>query len=58
MYKFIISYLFFLVVVGFEFRVFYLLGRHSDTGTTPPVLFALVIFQLRYSDFLLGWPGP
>jgi hypothetical protein len=34
-----------------------LLHRHSATWATPSALFALVIFQIGFCVFALGWPG-
>jgi hypothetical protein len=41
-------FFFFFAVLEFELRALYLLGRHSLTGATPPALFTLVVFQIRY----------
>jgi hypothetical protein len=46
---------------GFEFRALYLLGRHSTTYATAPVLFALVYFSCKVLHLLSGTgfgPGP
>jgi hypothetical protein len=36
---------------------FSLLGRHSTTSVVTPVLFLLIIFEIRYCFFCLGQPG-
>jgi hypothetical protein len=39
-------FFFLVVVLGFELRALYLLGRSSTAGTMPPALFALIILDI------------
>jgi hypothetical protein len=48
---------FFLVELGFQFRVSSLQGRYFIPQATPPVPFALVILEMEDSQTIfLGWP--
>jgi hypothetical protein len=46
----------FLAVLGFELRVSHLHSRCFTTWGMSPVLFSLVIFQIRSHTFAWGWP--
>jgi hypothetical protein len=46
----------YLVVLGFELRVLYLIGRHSATWATPPTLF--LYFRNRVLHLCPDWDPP
>jgi hypothetical protein len=55
-FYFFFFFFFFLTVLEFALRTLCLLGRYSSTWTTPPALFALVIFQRESYTFSPVWP--
>jgi hypothetical protein len=49
-------HLYFLAVLEFELRTSHLLAKISTAQVTLPVLFALIIFQMRFWTFCSGLP--
>jgi hypothetical protein len=51
------THIYILAVLGVELGASHMPGSHSTTWTTPPALFALVIFEIELA-LCLGLPGP